>query len=345
MLALPLWAANLKPLLPTAEETKQAVEHNRKLKIGLWNQDYLSVPPQAARPFSEVEEAGFLLFHSDTYYSAKDIKDTLASNLPSGVKLIVYTHRISQVSKLKQHYGNLAGENNVEVLGLQYKASDRAIWARDNTPIPVLLNASTTGKTWGAVDAVYYGGDEPDMALAQWFNIELFKNRYQFEGGNFVTDSKGNCVIVNKAATSEIPESVFIKTYGCKNVVRLKHVAGIGHADERVKFIDDGLVLTDTPSYSTQLSSLGYEVRILPRPKGGDFRTYVNSLTINEKIFVPVFGEPFDEEALAVYRNTGKQIIPVNSEDLSDNGNGSVHCITMTYPKVELSELKRWLFR
>lgn len=345
LVGLPVWAANVKPLLPSAEETRQSISHNRKLRHRTWSSNLGSANPSIARPFSEVEDAGFLLFHSDTYYTAADIKDTLASNLPNGVKLIVYTDQSNEVSNLKNHYGALAGQNNVEILNLQYKASDRAIWARDNTPIPVLLNSPVNGRKWGAVDAVYYGGDEPDLALANWFHIELFKNQYQFEGGNFVADSKGNCLVVNKAATAQIPDSIFLNTYGCKKVLRLRHVAGIGHADERVKFIDEKVVLTDTPSYVSHLSNLGYEVRTLPKPQGGEFRTYVNSLSINDKIFVPVFGEDLDEEALSVYRSTGKQVIPVNSEDLSDNGNGSVHCITMTYPKVELTELKRWLIK
>lgn len=344
-LGLPVWAADVKPLLPSAEENRQAIQHNKNLNLRTWSLDYSVPRSEAARPFSEVEEAGFLLFHSDTYYNATEIKNTLASNLPAGVKLVVYTNRSSQVNKLKKHYGSLAGQDNVEILNLQYKASDRAIWARDNTPIPVLLNSPINGRNWGAVDAVYYGGDEPDLALAKWFHIELFKNMYQFEGGNFVTDSRGNCVTVNKSATAQIPDTVFLNTYGCKQVIRLKHVAGIGHADERVKFINESVVLTDTPSYVPQLSALGYEVRTLPRPQGGYYRTYVNALSINDRVFVPVFGEELDKEALAVYESTGKRVIPVNSEDLSDNGNGSVHCITMTYPKVDFSELKRWFSR
>lgn len=333
------------PMGPTAFEEARSLKHNKRLAQSPFS---WAVRPQlkVQRPFSELEKTGYLLFHSDTYYGTSVIKDALASNLPSGVKLIVYTDDSSLVSSLRSHYEPLAGKSNVEVLGLKYRASDRAIWARDNTPIPVLLSEpSNSGFSWGAVDAVYYGSDEPDLALANFFHIDLDKNPYQFEGGNFVTDPKGNCIIVNKRPTAEIPDSIFTGTYGCKKVVRLKHVSGIGHADERVKFINDSTVLTDTQSYVPQLSALGYEVRLLPTPFGGRYRTYVNSLSIDDKIFVPIFDEENDDEALAVYRSFGLEVIPLNTEDISDNGNGSIHCITMTYPRMDFSKLKDLLFR
>ena len=337
------------PLAPTFEEDQRSIQKNRSLSrqhsLKLWNQEPNTLGGTSLRPFSEVEEAGYLLFHADTYHQSNRIKDTLARELPHGVKLVVYTDQSYQLPQLKDHYGKLAGSGNVEVLGLSYSASDRAIWARDNTPIPVLLRGESSGLRWGAVDAVYYGGDEPDSALANWFHIPLQKNPYEFEGGNFVADSKGNCVIVNKSATAEIPDSIFQTVYGCKKVLRLKHVAGIGHADERVKFIDEHVVLTDTPSYTNSLSALGYEVRLLPKPERGKYRTYVNALSVNDTVFVPVFNERNDQEALAVFNSTGKKIVPVNSEQLSDYGNGSVHCITMTYPKMDLAYLRSLLSR
>jgi agmatine/peptidylarginine deiminase len=337
-----------KPLAASPAEEAASIHWNQGLNSGAhsWNPERLRENnSEVARPFAETEEAGFLLFHSDAHFSATQIKTTLAQNLPAGVKLFVYTNNSNEIASLKRHYEGLAGKNNVIVAALDYPDSDRAIWARDNTPIPVRLNTEVTGRTWGAVDAVYYGGDEPDSALANWFQIKLWKNPYKFEGGNFVADEKGNCLVVNKVATASIPDSVFTGLYGCKNLVRLKHVAGIGHADERVKFINNKTILTDTPSYVTQLSQLGYEVVLLPQPQLGKYRTYVNSLLVNGKVFVPVFDETNDEEALAVYRSQGLEVFPVNSETLSDHGNGSVHCITMTYPKMDVSELKRLLFQ
>ncbi|NDG28131.1 MAG: hypothetical protein EB120_13275, partial [Proteobacteria bacterium] len=270
-------AGTYKPLAPSLEETAASIQWNRKLGSRNYQWDYnrsLETTPSVERPFSETEEAGFLLFHADAPFSASRIKNTLAENLPSGVKLFVYTDSPKDVPDLKRHYEALAGKSNVEIASLDYASSDRAVWARDNTPIPIKLAPQMDQSSWGAVDAVYYGGDAPDEALAQWFHIQLVKNPYQFEGGNFVADQRGNCLIVNKTATAAIPDSVFHEIYGCKKLVRLKHVAGIGHADERVKFINEKTILTDTPSYVSTLSQLGYEVVVLPKPQNGKYRTY-----------------------------------------------------------------------
>jgi len=258
--------------------------------------------------------------------------------------LVVLTDRPFQANSLKRHYSKFTGKDRVDVLAFKYKSTSRALWARDNTPIPVLNKNSGGGASWSAVDAKYYGGDEPDSGIAQWFKVLLAKNQYEFEGGNFVTDAKGNCIIVNKLATAFIPDTIFTSLYGCKKVVRFKHLAGIGHADERVKFINDNLVLTDTESYIPELQSLGYDVRLLPKPEKGEFRTYVNSLSINDSLFVPIFNEPNDQLAIEVYRGTGKKIIPLDSAFLSDRGYGSIHCITMTYPPMPKEEFEN-IFR
>jgi agmatine/peptidylarginine deiminase len=272
------------------------------------------------------------------------MKNALATHLPPEVKLVVLTDRPFQANSLKRHYSKFTGKDRVDVLAFKYKSTSRALWARDNTPIPVLNKNSGGGASWSAVDAKYYGGDEPDSGIAQWFKVLLAKNQYEFEGGNFVTDAKGNCIIVNKLATAFIPDTIFTSLYGCKKVVRFKHLAGIGHADERVKFINDNLVLTDTESYIPELQSLGYDVRLLPKPEKGEFRTYVNSLSINDSLFVPIFNEPNDQLAIEVYRGTGKKIIPLDSAFLSDRGYGSIHCITMTYPPMPKEEFEN-IFR
>lgn len=324
---------------PTRGEEQRSIEYNRRLELG-----QLPDKNETQRPFSEIETAGYLLFHSDTYFNTRVIKDTLAARLPAGVKLAVFTDNPKEVNYLRKRYSKLVGKDRLEILSLKYNATTRAMWARDNTPVPVLNLSPDAEKAWGVVDAKYYGGDEPDVGIANWFKIPLTKNPYEFEGGNFVADARGNCVIINKLATAFIPDTIFTSLYGCQKVVRLQHLSGIGHADERVKFIDENVVLTDTESYVPELQSLGYEVRLLPKPQGGEYRTYVNSLSINDTIFVPIYAEQKDSDALEVYRSTGKKIIPLDSRTLSDRGYGSIHCITMTYPPLKSGRLED-LFR
>src|SRR5690606_24633706 len=130
-----------------------------------------------------------------------------------------------------------------------------------------------------------------------------------------------------------IPDSVFSSSYGCATLTRLPFVAGIGHADERVKILSDTLAVTDTPSYVPLLEAKGFTVKMLPKlyPAGG-VRTYVNSLLVNGTVFLPVFSKSTDAEAIRVYEEAGFRVIPLDSRSLSDGGMGSIHCITMTYP-------------
>ncbi len=98
-------------------------------------------------------------------------------------------------------------------------------------------------------------------------------------------------------------------------------------------------MLTDTPSYVDALRNFGYDVHLLPRPSQG-IETYVNSLLVNEVIFMPTFQIPETDKAAAqIYESLGFRVIQLDSKNLSNHGMGSIHCITMTYPKVDLEML------
>jgi agmatine/peptidylarginine deiminase len=81
---------------------------------------------------------------------------------------------------------------------------------------------------------------------------------------------------------------------------------------------------------------------MLPKPSG-PYETYVNSLLMNDQIIVPVFNRASDAQALAVYERLGLKASGADSRALSNQGQGSVHCITMTYPKVPMTNLLKAL--
>jgi len=62
--------------------------------------------------------------------------------------------------------------------------------------------------------------------------------------------------------------------------------------------------------------------------------TYANSLLINGTLFLPIFEQPNDKEAIRIYENLGLKVIPIETKKLSNQGSGSIHCITMTYPQL-----------
>jgi agmatine/peptidylarginine deiminase len=300
-------------------------------------------------PFAEYEETGYVFFNDDDYWGyAREIKQTIASELPANVKLVVYTtsENKSDLRRLEDYYGRFIDPARLLVLQVPRSGSND-FWTRDNLPLPVWTDDQFT-----LVDARYYYNFEPDAFLKELFQSLSTKHNYFFEGGNFIANSLGDCIVVNRrkrypggvSDTGAIPDEIFENHYGCKRLTRLRHLKGIGHADEVVKFMSDNVIVTDTEEYVETLESLGYEVHILPEPRGR-FETYVNSLQVNDVLFVPTFGGSTDQEAIEVYEalNTGLKIVPIDTSSLANGGQGGIHCITMNYPPVPMIEMLRAL--
>jgi agmatine/peptidylarginine deiminase len=115
-------------------------------------------------------------------------------------------------------------------------------------------------------------------------------------------------------------------------------IKGIGHIDESVKFMNRDTVIVDDPTYEQILKDAGYTTVKMPRPDN-EYETYVNSLVVNGVVYVPVFGEKNDKKALQIYESFGLRAVPLDSTELSNDGMGSIHCITMVYPKVDFNEM------
>lgn len=339
---------------PTVQQKEEMLSHNMGV---LQSGDLLSSNSTPGlfvqRPVAEYEDTGYLIFYDVTDFASADIKAKLIENLPTDVTAIIYTDSNDQteLEGLYRYYSKLApSAGQVKIISIDnapksqtFEGEDagfvqgNGFWSRDGIPVPVIQMANLSplqalSEKFTVVDARYYHFYEPDEVIADYFNAGLLAHNFYFEGGNFIVNAKGDCIIVDKAATQIIPSSIFTKTYGCSTLVRLPHVKGIGHADESVKFVSDDHILTDDAGYKKTLEARGFKVTLLPRPKR-EYETYVNSLIINGTVWVPIFKQKTDKEALDVYHSLGLNVIPADSSILSNEGAGSIHCITMTYPK------------
>ncbi len=324
--AVPLQKKNLSP-----EQIQQIKLHQQHVTA---TRAYTSILPSQTpeRPISEVETAGYLFFSSDTPFNSREAKRIMAKNLPADVTLVIYASPGSDKSRILQNYEGLIDASRVRVIELSGAGS--GFWARDGLPIPV-LNANAG---MDMVDSRYYHGFEPDQQMRGMFNNYLYRNDYYFEGGNFMVNDKGDCIMTDNDEASDIPDDVFTNTFGCKRLFRMPFEKGIGHVDETVRFVKSNTVVTDSPTYAATLRNAGFEVLMLPRPDRR-YETYVNALLVNNTIYVPVYNESNDQLALDVYRSAGLNVVPIETIALSNNGLGSIHCITMTYPKVPFSSI------
>jgi len=306
---------------PSPEQQRLMEDHNRRGSYDMPNIE------AAERPFAEYEATGYLIFSDTNYHEAKEIKRSLARELPEHMKLVVFTSSSSSfvTDQIRSDYEPYVGER----LKILQVSDYGGFWARDGVPVPVF----TTKGTLRLVDAKYYHGFEADQDFADFANADLVRHTYYYEGGNFMADDNGNCVLVNKTAAATIPDNIFETLYGCSNLARLEHLSGIGHADEVVKFLSSEIAVTDHAEYVGQLEALGHEVKLLPKASGS-YETYVNALILDNKLFMPAYNHPKDEEAIAIYESFGFEVHPLVSKRLSNNGHGSIHCITMTYPDI-----------
>jgi agmatine/peptidylarginine deiminase len=129
----------------------------------------------------------------------------------------------------------------------------------------------------------------------------------------------------------------------------------IHHIDMHMKLLDEETLLVgyyptgiaDGPQIDTNLnyvlnnftSCFGtpYEVVRIPMPpsQGGNwpddayYRTYTNSLILNNSVLVPTYYEEYDTTALRIYREAmpGYNVIGINAEDIIP-ASGTIHCTT-----------------
>lgn len=337
-LSLTSYAEDNQSNAPSSEQISDMININiQEAKRAVRSGEGLDAPLHGidVTPYAEYKNQKYFIFNDKMSFSSLEIKEDFLKNLPDKIIPIIYTQNASpeyKTSLLETHGAFLNDPSKLEVLVLN--SDGNSFWARDSIPIPVLLNGFNKTDL-GLVDARYYHNFEPDKDVAYRFDAKLFNHDYFFEGGNFLSTSDGHCAVVQTTPTSIIPDDVFTKLYGCKKLTRFPHLKGIGHIDESLKFVSDTVALTDLEEYKDILVELGFEVYMLPKG-AGSFGTYVNSVILGDVVYVPVFDTASDSEALAIYRNLGYEPVGMNSYHLSNTGKGSLHCISMVYPNIDL---------
>jgi agmatine/peptidylarginine deiminase len=294
------------------------------------------------RSFAEYEKAKYLLMSAGFDFNSREAKETILANLPEEIVAILFIPDGGNLKWFEDHYTKkfpkLIAEKRILFKNFQHGDS-AGFWVRDTLPLPVFLEESGEG-VFGLIDAT--GFDlEPDAAVSKALKARRIKINTLFEGGNFVSDRQGTCLYI-KNDWEKITKRQLMKYYGCKKVMSLPYYQGVGHIDERVKFISDSTVVTDELSYVDDLKKLGLKVNYLP-PINDEYKSYINSLIVNKTIYVPTFGEKTDSEALDTYRGFGFKTVAVDFKNITTAGNGAVHCMTMTYPDHSSEAIKTYL--
>ncbi|MDP8220500.1 MAG: agmatine deiminase family protein [Candidatus Stygibacter frigidus] len=243
--------------------------------------------------------------------------------------------------------------------------SPGSIWIRDSGPFYIYEDGLP------AIVDYYYGlypGDDNIPAYcADYFEYPRYESSILHHGGNHITDGNGmafattNITQYNNETLSEIKEN-FGTYMGIDSLVVLSAMEndGTGHIDMFCKLLtdnkfivgyyeneEDGFgnnqqILNENAAILDEMTNQygqDFEVtRILMPPfvmgglNGSITYTYTNSLIINDKVLVPVYGFDSDAEALEIYESIlpDYEIIGINSADIIEWW-GAVHCVAQLH--------------
>ena len=229
------------------------------------------------------------------------------------------------------------------------------IWMVDYGPFFVSVNGNRE-----IIDYYYFRPQDnlfPQRLGGEW-SIPTYTSDLMIEGGNFIADGSGICfttwiLFENNPTWTEQQIRDELKSYcGCETVHVLDYLNDYtGHIDMFVRMIDvDTFIVgqydpgdpeyqvledvADTISHLNSATGQPYEVIRIPMPGApSEYKTYTNSLSVNNHILVPVYNLPEDTQALQIYQDAmpGYTVVGVDSTVPIEWG-GAIHCTTKVIP-------------
>ena len=260
---------------------------------------------------------------------------------------------------------------NMDRVGFQVIATN-SVWIRDYGPWWIIEPVNSRA----IIDLVYNRprplDDTFPESAAGYFGINYYGLGLIEAGGNMLLDGQGAVIVSNvifdgsqgfdPTLTQDQLEQYFLDYFGVHKVIVTPHLIndGTGHIDMFVKLINDSTVIVG--EYENQ--SAGYPgnydicnqvasqlanetngagrpfnvVRMpMPQFNNGITYTYINSLIVNNKVLVPIYGLSTefanDDSVLALYQTImpGVEAVGFDCNQIIP-ANGAIHCIAMKVP-------------
>ncbi len=328
-------ANNSTTKLHTPQEYQRALEVNTQY---IKKRSRRSVPlPTDSQITSETENFKYLLIEGRVYDPAHQMYGmhrAFAQNLPPEMSLIVVTEE-AYADNVKNYFLQWIDEERL-IVAVGNNIGDTK-WSRDSYPIAVYKN---TSKDVELVAHKYFRFYNADDTIFGALNTSIVsRHNFIYVGGNLMADENGNCFAVNSDRIFKLDDLSFQMAFRCKSITRLDYLAGIGDVDEVIKLLPNKTVLTNQKKYVNLFERKGYTVKMLPSANG-KYRTYANSTILNGTVFMPTYDDPaLDTAAKEVYEAEGYKVIGIPSSYMSDRWYGSIHCLTMAYPTVDIAKL------
>jgi len=247
-----------------------------------------------------------------------------------------------------------------------------SVWIRDYGPWWIIEPENSRA----IIDLVYNRPRPLDDAYpesaAEYFGINYYGLGLIEAGGNMLLDGQGSVIVSNVIfdgsqgfdpnLTQDQLEQYFLDYFGVHKVIVTPHLIndGTGHIDMFVKLINDTTVIVgeyenQSAGFSgnydicnqvaTQLANetngagRPFNIVRMPMPpyNNGITYTYINSLIVNNKVLVPIYGLSTefanDDTVLALYETImpGVEAVGFDCNQIIP-ANGAIHCIAMKVP-------------
>ena len=214
---------------------------------------------------------------------------------------------------------------NLDNCSFLHAASD-SYWSRDYGPWFVFDGNKQPGIVNFPYNRPRPNDNDIPIYMAEYLDIDLYGMNIFHTGGNYMTDGMGKSSSTdlvwqeNPSLSAEDIDSITHSYLGLDNYFVLPDplAHAIQHIDCWGKFLSPSKVLigqvpiTDNryedyefvaDFFANQTSSWGtnYEVVRVYSPGGPPATPYTNSIILNNKVYVPITGNQWDDEALAVY--------------------------------------------
>lgn len=318
LLSIRLLSQTTVPLYPDGlPHTMTAEEVNRRSEIG---RDFNPTDPPLApvRMVAEFEEMQAVLIRYPF-----GIPMSLIQEMADDCVVITIVANGAEQNQVIQQYEN-AGVNlgNCEFL----LAPTDSYWTRDYGPWFVVDGNNEVGICDFPYNRPRPYDDNIPVVLAGYLDVPLYGMDLIHTGGNFMCDGLGLgsstdlLLEENPALTEEDIDTIVSHYLGLRKYNLLPDPLGdyIEHIDCWGKYLDvDKVLIGQVPPsdpryddyeyvanyFGFQVSSWGtpFQVYRVYTPGTGSGTPYTNSLVLNNKVFVPITGSQWDDEALAVY--------------------------------------------
>jgi|GEM_PF-1710224 len=328
-------------------------------------------PPQATEAISPAEFSraygAYLAWTNDT--SLQGILKDIAREFTKDDTLYIAVANTDETNCRNYLTANQINMNRVVLISTN--SIDVSMWIRDFGPFYFYKDGirSITRYQYRntAIDTTY--DFFPKMIADRW-GFDYHYSPMILQGGNFMTDGNRmgfvSSVVAteNKGWSADSIRNNLKKFLGLDSVIIIQSMQkdGTGHIDMAQKLLNDTLILVgeylssaeaygtnlqvlnrnaDTLSKMKNLDGRSFKVVRIPMPpyfQIGTFRytpSYTNSLILNKKVLVPVYGDTLakrDTIALNIYKKymPDYEIIGINSAEIIKHW-GAVHCITNTH--------------